>query len=127
MANEFPLPAWGGPKPLNYFKRAKDYKQITDFAEFDDGGIDTNEHASDAAQLYELSYDGLTETEAKVLDDHYNTNRFSGTFSFQEPRNEPWTGTTGSTVTVRYETYERPRHEKVWSQSRRVVLIKTPV
>lgn len=127
MPNEYPTVAFGGAKPLSYFKHAKDYKQITDFSEFEDLGRDTNEHASDAPQLYELFYDGLTETQAKVLDDHFNTNRYSGTFSFQEPRNEPWTGTTGSTVTVRYETYERPKHEKVWSQSRRAVLIKTPV
>lgn len=127
MANEYPTVAFSGPKPLNYFKRAKDYKEITDISEFDDGGRDTNEHASDAPQYYELFYDGLTETEADVLDDHYNTNRLSGTFSFQEPRNEPWTGTTGSTVTVRYESYERVKHDKVWSQSRRVVLVKTPV
>lgn len=127
MANEYPTVAFGGPKPLNYFKRAKDYKQITDFSEFEDGGMDTNEHASDAPQLYELFYDGLSETEAKVLDDHFNTNRYSAAFSFQEPRNEPWTETTGSTVTVRYETYERPKHDKVHIQARRVVLIKTPV
>lgn len=124
--NEFPTPAFNGPPYLNYFRRAKDYKQITDFAEFEDGGIDTNEYASDAPQYYELTYDGLTETQAKVLDDHFNTNRYSATFSFQEPRNEPWTA-TGSTVTVRYETYERPKHDKVHIQSRRVVLIKTPV
>lgn len=126
MANEFPLPAFGGPKPLNYFKRAKDYKDITDISVFEDEGRDTNEHASDAPQYYELSYDGLTETQAKTLDDHYNTNRLSGTFSFQEPRNEPWT-TTGSTVTVRYDSYERPKHSHYNIQARNVVLIKTPV
>ena len=126
MANEFPTPAFSGPKPLNYFRRAKDYKDITDISEFDDLGRDTNEHASDAPQYYELTYDGLTETEAKVLDDHYNTNRLSGTFSFQEPRNEPWTS-TGSTVTVRYDSYERSKHSYYNVQARRVVLIKTPV
>lgn len=126
MANEYPTPAFSGPPYLKYLKRAKDYKEITDFARFEDGGVDTNEHASDAPQRYEFIHGGLTETQAKVLDDHYNTNRLSATFSFQEPRNEPWT-TTGSTVTVRYESYERTEHGKVWSQGRRTVLIKTPV
>lgn len=126
MANEFPTPAFGGRIYSNYFKRAKDYKEITDFSHFDDEGMDTNEHASDAPQLYELTYSGLTETQAKVFDDHFNLNRFSATFSFQEPRNEPWT-TTGSTVTVRYQSYERPKHTRVWGQSRNIVLIKTPV
>lgn len=126
MANEFPTPAFSGPPYLKYTKRAKDYKQGTDFADFEDGGRDTNEPTSDAPQLYDLEYGGLTETQAKVLDDHFNTNRFSATFSFQEPRNEPWT-TTGSTVTVRYESYERGDHVKTWSQSRKITLIQTPV
>lgn len=125
MANEYPTPAFSGPPYLKYTKRAKDYKEITVFSHFEDGGIDTNEHAADAAQRYDFVYDGLTDTEAKVLLDHFITNRFSGTFSFQEPRNEPWT-TTGSTVTVRYESFERD-HDKVWTQSIRLTLIKTPV
>lgn len=118
----YPTPASGGPRYLNYFKPIKDYRPITDESVFEDQSRDTNEHASNVPQLYELFYDGLTETEAKTLDDHHIANRFSTSFSFQEPRNEPWTGTTGSTVTVRYKEYERPKHEKVWSQSRRVVL-----
>lgn len=118
----YPTPSNGGPRYLNYLKTAKDYNQITDFSEFEDLKKDTNEHASDVPQQYELFYDGLTETEAKTLDDHHVANRFSTPFNFQEPRNEPWTGTTGSTVSVRYKAYERPKHEKVWSQSRRVVL-----
>lgn len=126
MPNEFPTPAFGGARYMKYRKLAKDYSEITDFAHFDDGGLDTNQHASDTAQRYEFTYNGLTETQAKVFDDHFTINKLSGTFTLQEPRNEPWTGTTGSSVTVRYESYERD-HEKVWSQSRRIVLIKTPV
>lgn len=127
MANEYPTPAFSGPPYLKYLKKAKDYKGITDISHFEDEGMDTNEHASDVAQRYEFIYGGLTQTQAKVLDDHFTTNRLSATFTLQEPRNEPWTGTTGSSVTVRYEAYERPEHERTWSQSRRAVLIKTPV
>lgn len=110
------------PKYLVYYKPMKDYMQMTDVSEFDGGAKDTNEFASDVPQIYELFYDGLTETEAKTLDDHHAANRFSTSFSFTEPRNEPWTGTTGSTVTVRYKTYERPKHEHYNIQSRHVVL-----
>lgn len=127
MANEYPTPAFGGPQYLKYIKHAKDYEEITEFAKFEDGGLDTNEHATDAAQRYEFIYGGLTETQAKVLDDHYTTNRRSATFTLQEPRNVPWSHTTGSSVTVRYESYERPDHEHYDVQARRVVLIKTPV
>src|SRR5690242_13393582 len=110
MANEFPTPAFGGAQYLKYIKHAKDYKDITDFANFEDGGMDTNEHASDTAQRYEFVYGGLTETQAKVFDDHFATNRLSATFTLREPRNVPWSHAAGSDVTVRYESYERPDH-----------------
>jgi len=76
-----------------------------------------------------LFYDGLTETQAKVLDDYYNLKRYSTKFTFKEPRNEPWTSTAGSTYTlaVQFESYERPDHEHYDVQSRRLTLIKYPV
>ena len=105
MANEFPTPAFGGAKYLKYRQVAKDYREITDFAKFEDGGVDTNEHASDAPQRYEFVYDGLTAAQANVFVAHFNTNRLSATFTLAEPRDDPWTGTTGSSVTVCYEAF----------------------
>lgn len=128
MAGEFPTLEFGGPRPNVYLKHVKDYDEITDFLKFEDGGVDTNEHATDAAQRWTLIYNGLTETEAKVLDDYYNSKRKSTRFTFKEPRNEPWTGTGGTTYTnsVQFESYERPEHEHYNIQSRKIVLVKYP-
>jgi hypothetical protein len=129
MAGEFPTPEFSGPQYHLYIKHAKDYKQITAFAEFDDGGVDTNETASDAPQRWSFLYDGRTEAEVKILDDYFISKRYSTKFTFKEPRNEPWTGTGGSTYTtlVQFESYERPDHEHYNIQSRRLTLIKYPV
>lgn len=129
MANEFPSPAFGGAAYLKYIKHPFDFKEITTVSKFEDGGVDTVERASTAPQRWTLIYGGLTQTQAKVILDHYNTNRLSAKFTFQEPRNDPWTGTTGTTYTnlVQYESpVEQPEHNKVWGQSLTVHLIKYP-
>lgn len=128
MAGEFPTLEFGGPRPLRYFKHSKEYKEITDFSRYVDGGVDTNEYASDAPQRWTFIYEGLTETQAKVLDDYYNSKRLSTKFTFKEPRNEPWTGTGGTTYTlsVQFESYERSEHEHYDIQSRRITLVKYP-
>lgn len=129
MANEFPSPAMGGPLYAKYLKHPKDYREITVSAKFEDGGMDFNESASDAPQRWTFIYKGLTQTQAKVILDHYNTNRLSALFTLQEPRNDPWTGTTGTTYTnlVQYEEpVDQPEHDKVWNQSLTVKLIKRP-
>lgn len=129
MANEFPTPAFSGPPYAKYIKHPLDYKEITIFSTFEDGGRDTNESATTAPQRWTFTYTGLTQTQAKVVLDHYNTNRLSTKFTLQEPRNDPWTGTTGTTYTnlVQYETpVEQPEHNKVWGQSLTVKLVKYP-
>ncbi|HEX7330321.1 MAG TPA: hypothetical protein VF290_02410 [Pyrinomonadaceae bacterium] len=128
MANEFPTPAFSGPPYFKYLKHPLDYKEITIFSQYEDGGVDTNESATTAPQRWTFIYRGLTQTQAKVILDHYNTNRLSGTFSFQEPRNDPWTGMTGTTHSgVQYEeAVEQSEHDKTWIQSLTVKLIKRP-
>lgn len=129
MANEFPTPAFSGPPFLRYFKHRKDYGEITVFSEFEDGGRDSLEHASDAPMRWTMVYGGLTQTQVNLILTHYNTNKLSTKFTFQEPRDDPWTGTTGTTYTnsVQYESApEQPEHQKVWSQSLTVHLVKYP-
>lgn len=127
MAN-YPNTATVGLIYLKYLKHPKDYREITVFSTYEDKGVDANESASDAPQRWTLIYGALTQTQAKVILDHYNANRVSGTFSFQEPRNEPWTGTTGTTYSgVQYESpVEQPEHENVAIQALIVHLIKRP-
>lgn len=110
-------------------KHPKDYKEITVFAKFEDGGVDTNESATTAPQRWTLNYKGLTQTQAKVILDHYNTNRLSAKFTFKEPRDDPWTGAVGTTHTnlVQYESpVEQPEHAVVWSQALTVHLVMYP-
>lgn len=129
MANEFPTPFYSGPPIIKYVKHRKDYGEITVKSEFEDKGVDTLEHAPDAPQRWTLIYQGLTQTQANVIWTHYNTNRLSAKFTFKEPRDDPWTGTTGTTFTnsVNYESApEQPEHTKVWSQSLTVKLVKYP-
>lgn len=126
----YPTPDIAGPYIQKYIKHPKDYKEITVFSEFEDGGVDTNEHAADTSLRWTLKYGGLTQTQAKVILDHYNTHRLSTKFTFKEPRDDPWTGTTGTTYTnlVQYESpVEQAEHRGYWAQSLVVHLIKRPV
>lgn len=120
----YPTPTQDGPQYLKYLKRKKDYKEITVKSVFEDGGVDTLEHAADAAQRYEFTYDGLDDQEADVLDAFWDAHRLSQVFTLIEPRDEPWTG-EGNTVEVQFESFEGD-HDKVWVQSRKVVLVHYP-
>lgn len=125
---DYPNTATVGQKYAKYIKHPKDFAEITVFSVYEDKGADANESASDAPQRWTLIYNNLTQAQAKVIIDHYNANRLSGTFNFQEPRNDPWTHTTGNTVTgVQYEVpVEQPEHDHFDIQSLIVRLIKRP-
>lgn len=125
---QYPTPAIGGPLYEKYIKHPKDYREITITSKYEDGGIDTNESADTAPQRWTLKYNGLTQAQAKTILDHYNANRLSERFTFQEPRNDPWSG-VGTTYTnsVQYESpVEQPEHNKLWDQSLVVHLILYP-
>lgn len=116
-----------GPVIMKYLKRPKDWAAVTVFQEFEDGGQDAIEHAGDAPQYYDLEYDGLTDEDANILDQFYENHRLSITFTFIEPRDHPWTGSEGFTVTgCRFVSFERD-HDKVKGiQKRKVVIVKRP-
>lgn len=117
-----------GPLYLKFLKRAKDYKEITVFSKFEDGGVDTLEHADDAAQIWELEYDGLTDEDANILDEFWDDHRLSIKFTFIEPRDHPWTYQEGDTVTgCNFVSFDKD-HDKVKGiQKRKVVIAKYPV
>lgn len=120
----YPTPTQDGPQYLKFLKRKKDYNEITVKSVFEDGGVDTLEHAADAPQRYDFIYDGLSDQEVDVLDAFWDAHRLSRTFTLIEPRDEPWTG-AGNQVEVQFESFEGD-HEKVWVQSRKVVLVHYP-
>lgn len=115
-----------GPFYIKYLKRSKDYSEITLISTYEDQGRDFNTSADDAPQRWEITYDGLSEEDAQILDDFWNTHKLHVTFTFIEPRDAPWTDQEGDAYTgVRFESYEKD-HSKVWIQSRKVVLVKYP-
>jgi len=108
-------------------KRPKAWDEVTVFSEFEDGGKDILEHASNAPQYWELEYNGLEDEDANILDQFWDAHRLSVSFTFIEPRDHPWTGTEGATYTGCYFAEPMSRnHDKVWIQSRKVVIVKRP-
>lgn len=125
----FPSSATVGRKPNKYLKHDLDWKSITVESVFEDKGSKLNQSAPAPVQRWTLEWRGLSEAQAKVLDDHYDSagGPFAG-FDFTEYRNVPWTGTTGSTFTgVRYESYTKDHNRVLHNQTRTIVLIKRPV
>lgn len=116
-----------GPVILKYLKDPKDWAAVTVFSEFEDGGIDALEHAADAPQRWHLSYDGLTDDDANILDEFFAAHRFSVTFVFIEPRDHPWTGVEGGTYTgCRFESFTKDHVQVRDIQKRDVVIIRPP-
>jgi hypothetical protein len=115
-----------GPVYLKYLKRPKAWEEVTVISEFEDGGRDFLTRAASAPQYYELEYDGLEDEDANILDQFWEAHGLSIPFTFIEPRDHPWTGSEGLTVTgCHFVSYERD-HSKVWIQSRKIVIAKYP-
>ncbi len=123
----YPNTATIGFTYTKFTKEKADWDEITIESPYEDGGKDFNQSADAPSQRWTIEYAILTETQAKVLDDHYDSCKGKALgFSFTEPRNYPWTG-AGSTFTdVHYEEYTREHGEHLSSQRRRVVLVKRP-
>lgn len=116
-----------GPLILKYLKRPKDWAAVTVFSVFEDGARDALQHANNAPQYYELEYNGLTDDDANILDEFFEAHRLSVLFTFIEPRDHPWTGIEGNTVTgCVFISYERDHNKVRDTQQRRVVIAKFP-
>lgn len=119
-----------GPLYVKYLKRAKDWASVTVESVFEDGGRDFNQHADNCSQIYELTYDGLADEDANILDQFWDAHRLAVKFTFIEPRDHPWTYQEGDTITgCNFVSYERD-HADVNGvkliQKRRVVIAKYP-
>ncbi len=118
------------PRISLFLPQAKDYDAITYKYEYEDDGASFLERAPAPVRRWVLKYTGLTETEAKVLDDFLDTVKLSIGFNWTEPRDYPMTGASGNAYTsqeIFIEKFERPDHQQLWNQSRNVTLIKRPV
>lgn len=115
-----PTPDQNGPMYSRFFEPPPDYDAVTTAHEYEDGGKSFNLDSEQQPRSFEISYDGLSELEAQILDDHYDEAKGQiNDFTFTHPR-------TGEEIEgVHYLSYERS-HEKTWMQTRRVVLIRYP-
>jgi len=71
-----------------------------------------------AVRKFDVEWDGLTEAEAQTMDAHFDSTSGGLKFTITHPH-------TSETITgVRYESYNRTEHEKVWAQKRTARLVK---
>lgn len=119
-----------GPIYVKYLKVRKDYSEITLQSKYEDGGRDFNLSADEPPQRWEITYDGLADEDANILDQFWEQHKLHNTFTFIEPRDHPWTYHEGNTFTgCRFESFEKD-HGDVngvkFIQKRKVVIVKYP-
>lgn len=114
--NPFPFPSIGGPQYKRFQEMEPSWGEFE--VEFPDKVKIANTAQTSGIRHFQIDYEGLTEAEARTLDQHYISTRGGISFSMTVPR-------TGEALTkVRYEKYEVVPHTKKWAQIRRVILIK---
>lgn len=114
-----------GVQYLHYTKHAKNWTEISLISTYEDKGFDVNESADDALQRWTLEYDGLSEADAKILDDFWDNHRRSQPFTFIEPRDYPWTYGEGELFAgVYFEDYQKPNTVQYHVQARVVRLVQ---
>jgi hypothetical protein len=118
----FPFPAAGGPQFEIFCEIEEDWGEHGHV--FGDGEPTHNTIQTTGVRRWLVRYSGLDQTQAAILDDHYESTSGAISFDMTTPRGRDSAG-AGETITdVRYESYERPDHQKIWAQSREVKLIK---
>jgi hypothetical protein len=112
----FPLPAQGGPQHAYFQEIEGDWGEFGQ--KFPDGKQQFNTIQTASVRIFKVRWDGLNASEAAVLDAHYQSTRGGLKFTLTDPR-------TSEVITgVRYRSYSRSPHRKVWSQAREAELIK---
>jgi hypothetical protein len=116
--NPYPTAGAGGPIPI-YFDEVE--PEWGEFGKtFNDGAPVFSTIQTARTRNFAFQYDGLDQTQAKQLDDHYNSTRGGLSFTLIHP-------VTAEVITgVRYESYSRSPHTRVWSQARSVKLVRYP-
>lgn len=124
---EFPLPSVSGsnPPPLVTYELPERFQ--VDSIQYDDGGRDVKlQNGGNGVKTWVLTYDGLTEAWAAILDSHMLAAKLpddgpsGNSFNFRDPK------TTTLYSGVRYLSYTRGAHQRKWSQARQITLVKYP-
>lgn len=107
----------GGPAAVKQMLLPPEF--VTTIFKFEDGGEDVNVRPC-GPQRWVLVYEGLTEAEAKILDDHFNLAKDGvNDFSFYYAR-------AGASYSgVRYASYQVSPHVKYTILTRRIELIRS--
>lgn len=116
--NPYPTFSNGGPLPIYFDEMEPDFNEFG--KQFADGRPVFNTIQTTHVRRFVFEYDGLDQDEAAILDDHWDSTRGALSFTLIHPR-------TAEVITgVRYEDYSRSPHQRVWSQTRSVKLVKYP-
>ena len=112
----YPLPAGGGPQALYFDEITPDWGNYG--RAMGDGNPLYGTLQTARIRYFIFEYDGLTQADAAILDDHWSSTRGALSFTLTHP-------ITAEVITgVRYESYERSVHRRLWSQARNVRLVK---
>lgn len=117
--SQFPSVSIGGPRPLKLVVREQEYP--TGSLVFEDGGIETNITSPCGRMEMDLTYDGLSQAEAQLLDDHFDeAKKDVNDFLFLDYH-------SGRLLAgCKYVSYRKPQHTKHWSGKRQITLVKEP-
>lgn len=119
-----------GPIYVKYLRRAKDWASVTIESVFEDQGRHFNTSADNVPIIWEITYDGLSDEDANILDEFWDAHGRATGFTFIEPRDHPWSGAEGGTFTDCHFVEFQKDHGDVngvkYEQKRRVVIAKYP-
>lgn len=116
-----------GPVYMKYLRRAKDWASVTIESTYEDQGKDFNTSADDVPILWEITYDGLTDEDANILDQFWDAHGIAVSFTFIEPRDHPWTYQEGNTYTgCHFVSFEKDHQKVKGIQQRTVVIARYP-
>lgn len=117
--NPYPAPSEGGPQYIYFDEIAPEWNPFGQ--KMGDGNPRFATIQTAGVRRFVFEYAGLDVTQANQLDAHYESTRGRLGFTLRHPR-------TGEILTgVRYEEYSRNPHQKLWSQTRSVKLVRYPV
>jgi len=109
-------PLADAPIPVRFQETITDWKTYSQ--QFGDNRNVSNTQLTGPIRVFEVQWDGLSESQAAMLDNHYQSTSGGISFTVIHPHtDEVLTG-------CRYAAYSRSSHTRYWSQSRQATLIK---
>ena len=109
-------PTVGAPIATRFQEVVSRWDEYT--AQFGDGSSASDTTRTNQIRMFEVEWDGLSATEAALLDAHYDSTSGGLSFSMIDPH-------TDEVITgCRYGSYTLSPHTKYWSQNRQATIVK---